>query len=671
MAEARPRRRRVAWDVPVAGLIGFGALAIMLAFAGWMIALQDRPTVERVEEAFYRALSVNTLSDTYNRPLGGDGVDQPLAEFLILLGRWIGAGVFFATLLKVVIVLFLQGLLTWWCKRSWRDHVVIVGGNAFAREAAESAAARDLKVVHFRPGGAETSRNGILTLPLEIPFATLLENGAAHRARSLIFATEDPATGVDLARTVFEDEGFEAKARRDTRERLPGGATRQGPHIFVHVQDGWFEHREELDYAFHKLPGRAQAAHDGALDSVVELISESRCAARAVLSAHPLFMLKAGEIQHVLILGFGAMGEALLTEICETQRVDPDNRQKITILDPDPAGWARFTKRCPEWAEVFDGLFLACEIDALGDHAAALIERLDAFPLTAAFVATGARTDPAIAAARLKQTLALEAEAGRLDEDDIAFPIFTCVRGVTPSRAHGAGPLQPAGDDTALSRMPIIAFGAWDDIIVASRVLEKEPDEAAFAVHATHNELYSDTPPTNWSHVAEVNRYSSRSAAAFVPALIHAAGLDLAPWLAAAAPSPPQINDPPSLPDGRFLAEDESELVYLARLEHIRWCAERRLRGFRHAPEKSVPRKRHPGLVAFNRLAEDAQIYNVRYITQLSETLAAHRSAVLAPPRENARRVIVRPSDYVLLEKAGLIAPREYGLSRETSHAGA
>ena len=668
MAERAARRRRVAWDVPIVWLIGFGAFAIVLAFTGWFIAFDTLAPVERAEESFYRALSVNTLSESYARPIGGaDGIDNTFAEFLLLTARWIGAGVFFATLLKVVIGFFLQGLLTWWCKTTWRDHVVIVGSDVFAREAAEAAAARGLRVVHFHPGGRETTRNGVLTLPSDVPFETLLENGAAHRARSLIFATEDPAIGVDLARTVFEDRTFEARARRQSQVRMPGEAARRGPHIFVHVEDGWFEHREELDFSFHKRPAGQAGAEDGALDSVVELISESRCAARAVLAAHPLFTLKEGEIQHVLILGFGSMGEALLTEICETQRVDPDNRQKITILDPDPMNWERFTRRCPEWAEVFDGVFLPCEVDDLGDHEVAFLERADSFPPTAAYVATGAETDPALAAARLKQSLVFQAEAGRLDEDDIGFPIFTCVRGVTPSRQNR---LAPAEDGTALSRMPIVAFGAWDDVIVASHVLEAEPDRAAFAVHATHNELYSDTPPTNWSDVAEVNRYSSRSAAAFVPALIHAAGFDLKPWLAAAAPSPPEINDLPSLPTGRSLAEDESELVYLARLEHIRWCAERRLRGFRHADQKSVPRKRHPDLVSFGQLPEGSQIYNVRYIRQLSDTLDARRSTVTAPPRENARRVIVRPSDYALLEKAGLVAPREMGLHRETANVG-
>ncbi|MEM6666229.1 MAG: hypothetical protein AAF638_07475 [Pseudomonadota bacterium] len=632
-----------------------GTAAILLAGTGWWLALGDEGlgAGARIEEAIYRALSVNTLSESYTRPIDEIGPGEPFAATLLLIARWLGAVVFFMTLFKVVISLFLENILAFICKSTWRDHVVVIGGREFAHEVAEAAAQAGESVVHFYPGGKETVADGILSLDSGIGLEAILETSAAHRARSLVFAADDNANSLDMATAVFNSAEFDRAARRESTEKLPGNAARRGPHIYVCVDDAWFEHREELEYSVHKVVPYGEQAEDGALDSVVELISESRCAARSVLSAHPVFTLSERRRQHIVLVGFGAVGEALLTEICETQRIDPDRPHMFTIIDPDGASWARFTQRCPEWTDVFDGVHLDVDLQDPGSDISHLTARLAAAPPTAAYVATGDMTDPAILAARLKQSVAQMTDEGALNEEDIRFPIFTCVRG-SRETAHGHDRL--ASDSSAiLSRMPVIAFGAWRDIVLAARILEKEPDRAAFAVHAVHNELYSDTPPTNWSHVAEVNRYSSRSAAAFVPALIHAAGFNLAPWLAHHAPAPPSVNDLPAPPPGRSLAEDTSELVYLARLEHLRWCAERRLRGFRHAAKKDVARRRHPDLVAFDTLPQPSQIYNLRYIAELSNTLAESKTQLYAPPREDAPRVLVRPTDLKLLEAAGLI----------------
>ena len=659
MAKGDSKPRRKAWDVPVEWLIIGGALAMVFAWTGWMLALDDSDLnlslIERTEESFFRALSVNTLSDSYSRPIKDVASNEPWAAGLLLIARWLGAVVFFMTLFKVVISLFLENILAFICRTTWRDHVVVIGGRDFAHEVAEAAAAEGLKVVHFYPGGKETVRDAILSLDSGVGLEAILETSSAHRARSLVFAADDNANSLDMATAVFNDARFDAAARRESTERLPGNAARRGPHIYVSVDDGWFEHREELDYSVHKVVPYGQQAEDGALDSVVELISESRCAARSVLSAHPVYTLGNGRRQHIILVGFGAVGEALLTEICETQRIDPDRQQMFTIIDPDGSSWARFTQRCPEWQEVFDGVHLGLDLsDPQGDFEG-LSARLRAVPPTAAYVATGDMMDPAILAARLKQSVARLVDDGVLRESDISFPIFTCVRGGRET-ARGHDRLDVASDSSAImSKMPVVSFGAWRDIVLAARIVEKEPDRAAFAVHSVHNELYSDTPPTNWSHVSEVNRYSSRSAAGFVPALIYAAGFDLDPWLEAHAPAPPSVNDLPVPPPGRSLAEDPSELVFLARLEHLRWCAERRLRGFKHAPKKDVDRRKHPDLVPFEQLPRGSQVYNIRYITELSNALARRDTDIHAPPRADATGVLVRPTDLALLDAAGLL----------------
>ena len=648
-----PRRPRgdlgSVWDVPIGVLLGLGLFAIAVAFAGWMIVLRpDEVGIGRLEEALYRAISVNTLSDIYARPIEGPHVKDDWSGVgigLLVLARWVGVLVFFLTLAKVVVRLFWQSILTWRARTRFSDHVVIVGDREFARQAAEEAVRAGLEVVHFTPGGQELVRDGILTLDSDIGIDEMLRLSAAHRARSLVFASHDNAESASLARQVFEMDRF-GKPAASAGRRPPTAHERVGPHIFVFLDDDWFEHREELNYAFHKHDNPGSAANDGQLDSVVEIISESRCSARAVLGANPLFMLHEGGIQHTLLVGFGAMGEALLTEICETQRVDADRRQQITIIDRDPAGWARFEQRCPHWEKVFDGVFIPRAIESLADDEDIFLDRLRSAPLTAAFVVTGADSNPTMNAARLKQILDFHADEGRLPERDLCFPIFTCERGGSGAAAMAVHrQARKLADAGVMERLSIIPFGAWPEVVAASRVLEEEPDRAAFMIHSVHNSLYSDDDPTNWSCVAEVNRYSSRSAANFVPALVHVAGYDLSAWLAHSAPLPPSVNALPQIEPEHVLAQGASELVYLARLEHARWCAERWLRGFRWDAKKDKARKRHPDLVDFRALPEASQDYNIRYIRALSNRLLPEARGALAPTRSGARRILIRPSD--------------------------
>lgn len=658
-----PIRRRRTWDVPPLWLLLGGGAAILLAFTGWMIGLPETIAGgERLEEAFFRALTVNTLSDSYARPLGGTGVESWWAAFLLILARWIGALVFFLTLLKVVLRLFLQNILSWWCRTRWQDHIVIIGDRPFAYSIAEAAADDQMKVVHFVPGGTETTRNGILTLDSNRDLPSLLAQAGAHKARSLVFALEDNAESAEMARWTFQSDAFEHAAREFAGVTSGGDAVHQGPHIYVCVDDGWFEHREELDYNFDRPAEDEHLRDAGVLDSVVELVSESRCAARSVLAAHPLYAMGEGHLQHVLLVGFGAMGQALLTEICESQRTDPYRKQIISIIDPDENGWLRFQRQCPEWHEVFDGHFYKAQLDRADETLDDLIAHMDEAPVTAAFVATGEDLDPAIAAAQLKQLVTWRMDEGALPRERVGFPIFTCVRGGGTQSGGAAGTL-------ADGQMPIRAFGTWDEIVKASRILEKEPDAAAYRIHSVHGMLYDDSPPTNWSQASEVSRYSSRSAAAFVPTLLHAAGYDLTPWIAATAPEPPSPNHLPSLGSEASLAEDMTERVLLARLEHIRFCAERRLRGFRHAARRDNLAKRHPDLVSFDALPLGSRVYNLKYILRLSERLAKEGGEVIIPPREGAPRALVRPTDLALLREAGMMPEADPNPQKEASDA--
>ncbi|MEM7768099.1 MAG: RyR domain-containing protein [Pseudomonadota bacterium] len=642
-------------------LIAFGVPAYGLAFAGWWLVDADQANLlMRAQEAAYAALSVVAPSDVYTaQALDEAGVEAGSgARWTLVAARWLGAVFFALTLAKVVLLWAYQAAVKWRARVRNEDHVVVVGKQPFADRAAEEAAERGLSVVQFEPGGKETVPDGVLTLDSDMGLVEMLRWSAAHKARALVFATTDNAENADLADRVFADTVFQEKAQAASELGVAAGKARAGPHIFVVTDDAWYERREELNYGFHQVP---EVPSDGnRLDSVVEFVGESRAAARAVMTAEPVFRLQRAAIQHIVIVGFGAMGQAILAEYCETQRTDPDRQQWVTILDPDPGAWTGFVQRVPAWADVFDGAFFPCAVETLDERAQAFAARLRAAPPAAIYVTTGAGLDSMAASADVKRIISDLAESGAVPEAEIGCPVFACARGGSGQLVGDAAAQIPAGTDTTvMARMPIVPFGSWRDVVSACRILDDQPDLAAFKVHATHNNLYSPTLPTNWSHIAEVNRYSSRSAASYVPALLHAAGFDLGPWLAGIDGQPPSVNRLPRLAVGERLVDGPSTLVRLARLEHARWCAERYLRGFRRGP-KDLARKRHPGLVPFDDLDAGAKSYNIQYVALLQSMLldGADGPVIARPP--TARRPVMRPTDTALVEAAE-IAPDLWG----------
>ncbi|MEL6955184.1 MAG: RyR domain-containing protein, partial [Pseudomonadota bacterium] len=211
-----------------------------------------------------------------------------------------------------------------------------------------------------------------------------------------------------------------------------------------------------------------------------------------------------------------------------------------------------------------------------------------------------------------------------------------------------------------MDRMPIISFGAWSEMVSAARVFDDEPDGHAFEIHATHHRLYAgtDQPVPKWRSLSEWQRYSSRSASAYTPALLHAAGYDLRAWYAEAQSSESAVtlNDLPRLATLQSLNEEPALMMKLARLEHARWCAERRLKGYRWGPRKDTARRHHPGLVDFDDLDEGAQRYNIEYIKSLFALLAGKDDKIVVDLRENAPRAITRPTDIALLKKLGMLS---------------
>jgi hypothetical protein len=197
-----------------------------------------------------------------------------------------------------------------------------------------------------------------------------------------------------------------------------------------------------------------------------------------------------------------------------------------------------------------------------------------------------------------------------------APPIFVRLR-----RSGGIGAGRPDKRGQAASGLDaLIPFGGLEAVLAASDFLADAPDAAARGFHEAYRAGLSPerrNDPANaatqpWETLAETYRQNNRDVVAHIPAKLASAGVDPARWVGVAGL-------PRLTPDDAF-AGDPALLDALARLEHERWNAQRRMDGWRGAPEggRDNARRRNPALKPWDELSEELKGYD-RVIVQQTD----------------------------------------------------
>jgi hypothetical protein len=255
--------------------------------------------------------------------------------------------------------------------------------------------------------------------------------------------------------------------------------------------------------------------------------------------------------------------------------------------------------RAPELDACAEHRFVTGEIGGRAvrpDPAAIAAALADGGPLTAAYVCLA--DDPAA----LSTASMLQSLLRALDID--APPIFVRLR---KAGAIAAGPRAAGGPPRAATGLDALTpFGDLAAVLAASDFLAAAPDAAPRAVHEAYRagltpEELSD--PANaaaqpWETLPETFRQANRDAVAHIPAKLASAGVDPALWVGAGGL--------PRLAGCDAFTGDPARLDALARLEHERWNAQRRMNGWRSAPEggRDDARRRHPALKPWDELTE-------------------------------------------------------------------
>lgn len=560
-----------------------GGSALALAGIGWWSVLQ--PTdAHGYTEVFTRTIRVLLLSDIYYETdlIGGD-------RYLHLFGPARALGLVASLIVggRLIVLALGSRLFGFLFRRFTGKHHVIVGDGPAAHEyaAAHSVMFRKGRAIHLAAVRLPIA-DRLATFDRRGPLRSQLRRVAAQRANRIIV-----------------DEGDDA----DTWQTAQAAAMLY-PNIEVlaHITDPWI--RDQL--------GRERLA------SRLVPFSYAGGAARQVMLAHPPYLLAKAlgeKRQHILIVGFGQVGQAVLREFIVTSLLSDRGKLIITVIDPRAEALEKdFRTRHPHlWSQIdarfIQGDFRQNDVTLLR----AVQERAALAGICAAYVAIDQVRHP------LDLAFALRAMA--LREKLFQGPIFVCAQhgaGLAPVRG-GAGYLtsdaavlesrhEQAMADGRLCNLRVVSFGAWPEAFDGAGMLEPEFDEQARAYHEEYEELSIEQErartgairrhPRPWRDQQDSVRVSNRRAAAHMRAKAFDAGYDLEGWLSAvrhrrAHELPPAMG---------HMRTDEPEFVLrMAKLEHTRWMLDRYLDGWAPGEQRSDFFRTRPSFVPFEDLANE------------------------------------------------------------------
>ena len=276
---------------------------------------------------------------------------------------------------------------------------------------------------------------------------------------------------------------------------------------------------------------------------------------------------------------------------------------RITVIDPDAKALEGVLRvRAPELDHCAETLFIDGEIGgrAVRPNPAVIARGLAAGgPLTVAYVCLTDDVGALSAAATLQSLL----RAMDIDQP----PIFVQLRKA-----------QIVGDGDGRGLDALTAFGELDAVLDASEFLSDAPDVAARAFceayRASLPAAERDDPDNRsafaWDRLDETWRQANRDAVAHIAAKLASADIPPERWR--------DVTGLPQLMETERLFHGTSDLELLARLEHERWMAQRRMDGWRStdAPAKDEARRLHPSLQGYDALSEPVKEYDRVFVRQ-------------------------------------------------------
>lgn len=296
---------------------------------------------------------------------------------------------------------------------------------------------------------------------------------------------------------------------------------------------------------------------------------------------------------HLVVIGFGQMGESLVTEAAKIAHYANGKHLCITVIDRE-AGTKEtcFRTAYPRFGEICDIRFIASDYPLQLEQA----KEWAADPnfLTSFFITLDDDT------ASLSCALSFDAVLSVF-----GIPFF-----VRMANRNGLAVLFE-NDDGKLSGH-IKPFGIIREICTKSFVLDEKPDRLAKKIHRNYLQksmaagvkMESKPSMQPWKYLNLFYRSANRQQADHIYVKLRAVGA---------------LVCRETEENGSFAFTDQ-EIEVLAKMEHARWCAQYYLEGYTRGP-RDDEKKTHPDLVPWEELSEEAKDYDRETVRNIPEYL--------------------------------------------------
>src|ERR1022692_910750 len=557
-AEFPPPRRHTWWRWSP---LVIASLSFVLSYVAFCIAESNAGKLGLATffEALYSSAQLLILHMPRSESMGGPRVLFLAAKVLAV--AWAASGTF-----------VVGEQLRLWSSVRRGDHTVICGLSGAGLDLAEDGRREGERVVVIDPESSAAARIraeefGARVIPGG-PAEQLLLNAGVPKAKLLLAATGDDSANI--------------AAVVRARDAAPGKPFR----AFVHIADSQLRVQLRRQRTF-RSDGPAPATIFNVFDS----------SARLLLRDHQLDHVpvrpETQQVVQLVVVGFGLMGEAVLTRAALTGHYANLKRLQAIVIDRQAERKERlFRNRYRHFAYVADARFL--QLDA---------EEPDTQSQIAALCADFAKTISTI-------VISFDDPPHGLS---IALSLLDGLRSYAPIRLR-------LNDDSGLAallpRGQITGFGSIRDACKRKSWLDSDLDAMA---RTLHEDYLGKLPEAERSRPEKRSSYpwdlldddlveSNRQLADHIPVKLRAVGCHTAAR---------GNQDDPGIAVDRF---EGAELELLAKMEHKRWMAERFLAGGTLGPRDDEKRI-NPYLVEWEDLPPNIQDYDRNFVRILPNVL--------------------------------------------------
>lgn len=477
------------------------------------------------------------------------------------------------TLLQSASVVFREQFARWKAHRA-KDHTIVCGLDGVGSRLVEALVEDGRRVVAVEadpalPGVATATSVGVPVVFGDPSDVAVLGAARVDRATRLVATT--PSDGVNVAI---------ASALRT----LPPRDGRPPLRCSVRLTDGDLAH----------LLRSTELAGDDPIR--VEFFNIHERAAHALIAAHPLLSDEdavAGLTGHLLILGLGQFGGAVLVTAAQRWAERGAGPLAVTVIDRNASGRLHgLTMQHPALAKATQTE--AIDLDTEAPEATA-VDRLDA--------RLRERLPTLVVVAFEDESMAWS--SGLFIRRRLDWPVDIVVR---TNSDGGFGQQLQSAVRTSAAQGRTLTFPVFANACSVALIEGGVREQLARSIHEDYIARGgSGSFQRAWNDLTDVERESSRAAADAIVTRLSTIGVELEPlrqWGAV---------------DITFSA---AEVEQLAADEHTRWKSERQAAGWSWGPTRDDTTKKNPLLVDWTDLPEESRAQNRKSTTALPDMLA-------------------------------------------------